>query len=264
MTSHTILMNNNRETDSPIYALDFDGVICDSAIETAMTGWKVAQTIWPDIAKQPITTELIEQFRAVRPVLETGYEAILIMRLLQQRHTAQEICHQYDSRIAETIASASINTQQLKQWFGETRDHWIANNEADWLRNNPLFSGIADQLKTLAEQDWYIITTKQERFVQKILEASDIHLAPDAIFGMDRQLSKQQILEDLLAKHPNQLLVFIEDRLPTLLGIQENPALRTLQLQLVDWGYNTKQDRYVAQQNKLEIISQGQFLQTDT
>ena len=32
-----------------IYALDFDGVICDSAIETAVTGWKVAQKIWQDM-----------------------------------------------------------------------------------------------------------------------------------------------------------------------------------------------------------------------
>ena len=37
-------MNN-----SIIYALDFDGVICDSAVETAITGWKAASSIWKDM-----------------------------------------------------------------------------------------------------------------------------------------------------------------------------------------------------------------------
>ena len=34
---------------SKLYALDFDGVICDSAVETAVTGWRVAQTLWDDM-----------------------------------------------------------------------------------------------------------------------------------------------------------------------------------------------------------------------
>lgn len=256
-------MNKKIDSNTTIYALDFDGVICDSAIETAMTGWKVAQSIWDDMAEQSITPVLIEQFRDVRPVLETGYEAVLIMRLLQLGHTAANVCENYDSLVAATIASAKINTKQLKEWFGETRDHWISNDEADWLHNNPLFTGIAEKLATLTGQDWYIITTKQERFVQKILQGSDIELAPEAIFGMDRQLSKQQVLQNLLAKHPDQPIIFIEDRLPTLLGIQANSALQAIQLQLVDWGYNTKEDRSKAQQKNLEIIAFEQFLQTD-
>ena len=67
---------------SVIYALDFDGVICDSAIETGITGWKAAIQIWPDMKAPLPSTELINQFRLARPVIETGFEAILIMRLL--------------------------------------------------------------------------------------------------------------------------------------------------------------------------------------
>lgn len=256
-------MNPHTDTNSAIYALDFDGVICDSAIETAMTGWKVAQSIWSDMETPQAPAELIHAFREVRPVLETGYEAILIMRLLHQGITTNAVCENYDSLLQKTLSSAEITPQQLKKWFGETRDRWIANDEADWLQNNPLFAGIADKLTTLAGQDWYIITTKQERFVQKILEGSGIHLAPDAIFGMDRQLSKQQVLQHLLSKHPESVMVFIEDRLPTLLGIQDNPALASVHLQLVDWGYNTQKDRSEAQLKQLNIVSLEQFLAFD-
>ena len=34
-----------KMNNSIIYALDFDGVICDSAVETAITGWKAAGSI---------------------------------------------------------------------------------------------------------------------------------------------------------------------------------------------------------------------------
>ena len=33
---------------SVIYTLDFDGVVCDSAIETGISGWKAGATIWDD------------------------------------------------------------------------------------------------------------------------------------------------------------------------------------------------------------------------
>lgn len=227
-----------------------------------MTGWKVAQTIWPDMATQAFSSEKIAAFREVRPALETGYEAILIMRLLQQGHTAHSICENYAALLGNTLHTTTFTTQQLKQRFGERRDQWILDDEADWLSNNPLFSGIAEKLQRLSDQDWYIITTKQERFVLKILEAANIQIDPEAIFGMDRQQSKQQVLHSLLEKHPTQSLIFIEDRLPTLLGVQENPLLSAATLQLVDWGYNTDQDQILAQQHGIDVITLKQLLTT--
>ncbi|WP_411727104.1 hypothetical protein [Methyloglobulus sp.] len=73
-----------------IYALDFDGVICDSAVETAITGWKAASGILGDIPKA-VPQEMIGRFRLVRPIIETGYEAILAMRLLQLEEAVEAI-----------------------------------------------------------------------------------------------------------------------------------------------------------------------------
>ena len=33
---------------SDLLALDFDGVLCDSARETGMTAWRAGQAIWSD------------------------------------------------------------------------------------------------------------------------------------------------------------------------------------------------------------------------
>lgn len=71
------------------WALDFDGVICDSCGESSLSAWKVsdfdcfhilffqaASKLWPEIftastalEKKP---EIIEKMRDVRPVVETG------------------------------------------------------------------------------------------------------------------------------------------------------------------------------------------------
>ncbi len=250
----------NVTSKPPIYALDFDGVICDSAIETAITGWKVAQTYWPEMQQTHINNKLISAFRQVRPYIETGYEAILIMRLLYNKIDIADLCTHYEQHISKLLTKEKLEPTSLKKAFGTMRDQWIEQNEQDWLDKNPLFSGIAEKLRALADNQWYIITTKQERFVQRILAGSQIELAAKRIYGMDRRMSKPQVLEELSIKHAKQNIIFVEDRLPTLNNVLDNPALQQLSLQLVDWGYNTSQDRESIVGTRIRLITQDEFL----
>ena len=166
-----------------IYALDFDGVICDSAVETAITGWKAASTLWDDINTPLPPQNLIEQFRLIRPLLETGYEAILIMRLLQNGETESSLLATYSEKIQHTLNASNQSIAALKQLFGKTRDNWINNDMAEWIKMNPLFPSVAKKLQAFDNQtQWYIITTKQERFVTQILNANHINLSTDKIF----------------------------------------------------------------------------------
>ena len=63
-----------------IWALDFDGVICDSCGESAISGWKAAEALWPETfttqAAQSKKEEVLLQMRVVRPVVETGVVAL--------------------------------------------------------------------------------------------------------------------------------------------------------------------------------------------
>ncbi|WP_299873541.1 HAD family hydrolase [uncultured Cocleimonas sp.] len=243
-----------------LYALDFDGVICNSAIETARTSWKAAQTLWPDMQYEEITESRIQAFVNMRPCLEVGYEALLIMRLLQQQTDLATDCSNYHEQIQSLISDNDFNVDALQMLFGRTRDETIQKDEAAWLSNNPLFDGVSDKLKQLNPEDWLIITTKQERFVKKTLQGNDIELADDRLFGLDKKLSKQAVLENLVEKNPDRPITFIEDRLPTLLGVQQNPALTSVKLQLVDWGYNTLRDQQIAREKGIEVIGLESFL----
>lgn len=242
-----------------LYALDFDGVLCDSAIETGITGWKVAGQLWQDMPELP-PTDIIELFRQVRPVMETGYEAILIMRLLYEGIPAQTLLNDFSASIDTIITQDELSTTQLKKQFGETRDHWIADNIGEWIEMNPLFDGVAKKLKSIKAEQCTIITTKQERFVSQIFDANSISFPAERIFGLDRQLSKQEVLNNLLAQHPDHEVLFIEDRLPTLHNVISDPRLESVKLYFADWGYNTHQDKKQASAiNKITTLNLPAF-----
>jgi phosphoglycolate phosphatase-like HAD superfamily hydrolase len=247
-------------SQSIIYAFDFDGVICDSALETAITGWKAAGKIWTDMPDDTPQV-LIAQFRLIRPMIETGYEAILAMRLLFLGDSCEAIFSDYQTKIQQLMQEANVTADDLKILFGATRDIWIANDRAGWIAMNPLFPGVKEKLERLSQtQTWHIITTKHERFVKKILNAHAIELAGERIYGLDRNMSKPDVLKQLLKAYPQQTIEFVEDRLPTLLNVQKEPELASVKLLFATWGYNTEEDKGLAALKGFKVLSLQDFV----
>lgn len=247
---------------SIIYALDFDGVICDSAVETGMSAWKAAAQIWDDFPSTLPTPEQLAEFRQIRPFMGIGYEAILIVRLLNNGETVEAIMADYHVKTQKVLDDNALTIDYLKKIFGDTRDRWIKEDLENWVEMNHLFPGIKEKLQNLSEQGlWYIITTKQERFVKQILKANQIELAEERIFGLDRNMSKQAVLIDLVAKHGQQTIYFVEDMLPTLLRILKNPGLKTVKLFFALWGYSTAQNKIDVTRQDIEETDINSFLQ---
>jgi len=246
-------------SNSIIYAFDFDGVICDSTVETAMTGWKAAGQIWNDMSGQ-VPQTLVEQFREVRPIIETGYEAILAMRLLFLGESSAAIYHSYGEKTHQLLEQADVSIDDLKKIFGDTRDQWIASDLAEWIQMNPLYPGLAAKLQKFTKTNtWYVITTKQERFVKQILTANAIEFTDERIFGMDRNMTKAEVLQVLIKIHATQPMRFIEDRLPALLNVQKWPELAEVELMFALWGYNTTEDKTLAAQAGFTALNLDSF-----
>lgn len=245
-----------------LYALDFDGVICDSAVETGITGWKAATHLWNEMIGEFPEPDLLDSFRRVRPVLEIGYEAILIMRLLYQGVQADELFEDYTTQINSLVERDNLCVSRLKTLFGKSRDDWIKYDYQGWINMNPLFPGMAKKLQDLNSSGLLsIVTTKQERFVKQILQANQFELEAEYIFGLDRNMSKPEVLKYLLRMHPDQIICFIEDRLPTLKAVVQHDDLQDVQLYLASWGYNTEQDRYTAGNYPIQLINLSQFVE---
>ncbi len=246
---------------SVIYALDFDGVLCDSAIETGISGWKAGIQLWDDFTSSYPAQEILEQFCQIRPLMGTGFEAIFIIRLLFDGETVDSIMEDYSGKKEQVIDGLKLDVSFLKKLFGETRDKWIKEDLDEWVKMNPLFPGIFEKLQHLSNQGiWYIVTTKQERFVKQIFSANKIQLADDRIFGLDRNMSKVDILIDLSNKHTEKELYFVEDMLPSLLRVLKNDQLESVKLFLAPWGYNTAKDRAEAENLGIELLNFDDFL----
>lgn len=244
-----------------IYALDFDGVICDSAVETGITGWKAASRLWQDMQSELPEPHLIDHFRQARPIIETGYEAILVMRQLHLGTEVQTILNHFETQKNELIEHSGLSIDALKNLFGQIRDQWIQVNPEQWLAMNPLFTGIAEQLKRLEQtSDWYIVTTKQERFANQILAYNEISIPAENIFGLDRNKSKNEILHLLIDRHKDQPVHFVEDRLPALVNVINDQKLNSVQLFFADWGYNTELDKQNATHPRIRRINLEQFV----
>lgn len=231
-----------------LFALDFDGVICDSALETGLSGWQVARQHWPDM---PVAMPdvILADFRNVRPIMETGFEAILICRLLFEGVTVANLLADFPHQIEQLSRREKLDSNALKRQFGTYRDNWIASDLADWINKNPLYPGINALLEQIPLEQRFIITTKQQRFVSAILAANNITMPDSRIFGLERKLSKPQILTDLQTQHPHADIVFVEDRLLTLFDVIRTENLSAVQLYFAGWGYNTAADKQQAQQH---------------
>ncbi|WP_411727105.1 HAD family hydrolase [Methyloglobulus sp.] len=160
------------------------------------------------------------------------------------------------------LQDTQLTVDDLKILFGETLDVWIADGLAGWVNMNPLFEGIAAKLQKLGQRHpWYVVTTKQERFVKQILKANAIDLPDGRIFGLDRNMGKAEVLKGLLKAHPNETIVFVEDRLPTLLNVLKNDGLASVKLIFALWGYNTAEDKAFAARQPFTLQQLDGFLE---
>ncbi len=232
-----------------ILALDFDGVICNGLPEYFHTSWLVYSQIW-SIPTSPAPPELFLIFSRLRPLIEYGWEMPLLVWALAQNTPEEQINRDWAGLAAQILADHHLNSTDVVKVLDEVRDRSIAQDLTGWLKLQSCYPGtIAKLLALPPEIQTVIITTKDGRFTRQLLEAQGVQLPADAIFGKEGKQSKADTLRYLLTSQPDQIW-FVEDRLPTLQTICEQPDLDSVQLFLADWGYNTPAERWAAQNDK--------------
>lgn len=145
------------------------------------------------------------------------------------------------------------------------RDEWIDTDLSGWLGLHRFYPGVIERIKPLIEDGFpvYIITTKEERFVRSLLQEQGVTIPENQLFGKGYKRPKYEILRELLASiKPTPNIWFIEDRLQTLLSVQQQLDLNKVQLFLANWGYNLQKERDLASESSaIHLLSLPQFSQ---
>ncbi|KAH9618555.1 hypothetical protein KSS87_019779 [Heliosperma pusillum] len=183
-----------------LYALDFDGVICDSCGESSISALKAAKVRWPSLfngVDLALEEWILDQMHTVRPVVETGYENLLLVRLLLETRvpsirkssvaeglTVDGILENWSKLKPIIMEEWGENREFLVDLFGKVRDEWIETDLSTWIGANRLYPGVSDALK-FASSKIYIVTTKQSRFAAALLrELAGVTIPPERIYGL--------------------------------------------------------------------------------
>ncbi|KAK4411411.1 hypothetical protein Sango_0214100 [Sesamum angolense] len=247
--------------------MGFSAIALSSAVKYPLSAAEAAKVRWPSLfsgVESSLEDWIVDQMHIVRPVVETGYENLLLVRLLLET----QIPSIRKSSVAEGLTVEGIlenwmkikpvimeewneNRDELIDLFGKVRDEWMDNDLATWIGANRFYPGVPDALK-FASSKLYIVTTKQSRFADALLrELAGVTIPPERIYGLGTG-PKVKVLKQLqnMPEHQGLTLHFVEDRLATLKNVIKEAELDKWNLYLEseagDWGYNTQKERQEA------------------
>jgi phosphoglycolate phosphatase-like HAD superfamily hydrolase len=248
------------------FALDFDGVLCDSAAETAASAWKCAWELWPELlTTQQIPEEMTDRFLRVRPYLETGWQSVLMLRMLLEKQPLSAFQNELEQNCQRLLQDSGLDTASMIRKFAQSRDHWIQEDQQGWLNSHRFYPGsIAALRKAMQQHEVRILTTKQERFAQLLLQGQGIDFPENKIWGLEAKRPKEDLLEEFIRDGAGDIC-FVEDRLETLLRVVARPQLARVRLYYALWGYGTEAEKKRAQATPaitcLELAQFNQMLQ---
>jgi len=252
-----------------ILASDFDGVLCDGLTEYFASTLKAYKQIWhrdpEDQEKLDSLENLATEFKNLRPVIETGWEMPVLLRALvlgDDPKTILTAWHSVRDRIKE---QENLDPKFCVQCLDQVRDDWIKNDLDGWLSLHRFYPGVIAKLNEIIASDlqFFIVTTKEGRFVKQLLKQQGIELADHQVIGKESRRPKYETLRMIRdnARSLNNIW-FIEDRIQALNLVKEQPDLLSIKLFLADWGYNTQTERNLASGDRdIDLISLAQFQQ---
>ncbi len=246
-----------------LLALDFDGVICDGLIEYFEVAWRTYCQVWLPAEDTP-PDDLASQFYTLRPVIETGWEMPVLIKALVEGISEAKILQEWEKINQQILLRDNLNAKVIGAKLDKLRDEWIATDLDGWLSLHHFYPGVVEKIQATLSSSvkLYIITTKEGRFVQQLLQQQGVSLPPEVIFGKEVKRPKYEILRELKQTTGEKAdnVWFVEDRLKTLQLVQKQPDLENVNLFLANWGYNTPLEKVTAENDpRIQLLSLSQF-----
>lgn len=230
-----------------VLALDFDGVIWDSAGECFETGWRAYKELY---GRELSTRQFREGVLRGRPLARTGSDFYLILRLLEEdpQRDLSSFAHSEFLELRERFAEQAA---QYDKVFYRLRSEYRDRQPQLWTSWQGAYPQMLAFLDAWEEtfKGAALATTKDTRSAQTLLQTIGRNWP---VFGKEYSVHKaEQILG--IAEHfevqPQQIL-FVDDLLENL----EQVAPTGAQTALAKWGYNTAESRREAVEAGYPVI----------
>ena len=228
-----------------ILALDFDGVLCDGMAEYFESSRRTHRRVWP--GEDAPGDDLFPSFRALRPVIMSGWEMPVLLRAIMRGVPDSAIANGWEGVRDRLVGAGTPSGEELvgvlKRTLDGVRREWIVADRDDWLARNVPYCGLDELRRVVGEPGRaLVVTTKEGEFARLILDHWKVSVA--GIQGKEAGVHKCENLRALIADHTmargkRPTLWFVEDRLETLQHVITHTDLADVGLYLATWGYNT-------------------------
>jgi phosphoglycolate phosphatase-like HAD superfamily hydrolase len=245
-----------------VLALDFDGVICDSARELFHVGLRTYLSFFPDssLAERPgidtgLELESDPSYRKFLDLTPLGNRAEDFGVALRAIDSQVEITDQieYDSFYA------SLDPDWLRSFHVRFYQHRIELRECDydrWLRMHAAFTEFTNFLPKASDRARLAVVTAKDRSSVRILlrQFGIESLFPsDLILDKDTGIHKISHLRILQRRTdvPFGEITFVDDKVNHLLGVAE----LGVRLVLAGWGYNGEREHRLAREHGIAVVN---------
>ena len=241
-------------------ALDFDGVISDSAREAYVVALRTFARVWPEAdLGAPADEEdaaLYERFLELMPLGNRAEDYGISLQALERgRELADQAA--YDAFRTE-LEPAGL--RRFHKEFYRVRRAWSEVDPAGWLERIGPYPGILDLLRRRSgDVELAIATAKDRHSVASLLASYGVgDLFPegrvhDKETGVSKQAHIRAIAADVAC--PVTEVTFVDDKVNHLVDVAETGA-RCL---LAGWGYNGEREWKLAEAAGHPVVGLAEF-----
>lgn len=227
-----------------VYALDFDGVICDSIHECYENSYLAFRKTHPErnTPRQPMNSWKIA-FYNFRGLVRPSKNFYFLWKLITNGEEIPSDTVQF-----ETQATAfSDSSERFEGIFTEVRDRILKLNQERFITQNPLFQEVREHWSRL-KNPLYLVTAKDPQLARLILQANSLEV--NGIFGKGSGSKSGTLIKLSEMHHVDISQVYFVDDNPEFVRETSKVGAR---VGLAKWGYGPYQGVF---ENNLESFSQ--------
>ena len=213
--------------------LDFDGVICDSALECLASSWLAYHRLRRERAPGAVPADLLERFLLLRPFARSAPDYVLIQELID---AGREPVSQ--AEFERERAARRGRFDRYSRLMQEVRGGLLRTDPGYWMALHRLYPHVLRELpRWVASESFYILSTKRPELILRVL--GHFGLPMDGRRTLPCQPSgKLEIIASTMRRKGHRRALFVDDQIDNL---RAEPAGPSGELQvakaLAAWGY---------------------------